>query len=200
MTQPWIAPGTGLAGKHVRLVPMEEAHIPGLFRAGADPEVWKFVPFRVRTEEDMRTYVRQALADRDKGEAYPFATLTGEGRIIGSTRFYTLAPAHKNLEIGYTWLDPAHWRTAANTEAKSLMLAFAFETLGCQRVALRTDMLNLRSQRAMERFGAAREGVFRKHMILPDGRIRDTVYYSVTDAEWPKAKAFFAAALARPSG
>jgi RimJ/RimL family protein N-acetyltransferase len=108
-----------------------------------------------------------------------------------------LSQPHKNLEIGYTWLNRSAWRSGANSEAKYLMLRYAFETLGCLRVALRTDLRNLRSQRAMERFGAVKEGVFRKHMIMPDGHIRDTVYYSVTDGEWANVKDFLEAALER---
>ena len=191
MITQWIAPDLTLSGRHVRLVPLETAHAPDLFRIGRDPEIWRFVPYAVHAPEDMLDYVRTAIADREKGESFAFAILdAATGRVLGSTRYYSLSRQHRNLEIGYTWLDPAVWRSAVNTEAKFLLLRHAFETLGCLRVALRTDMRNLRSQRAMERFGAVKEGVFRRHMVMPDGYIRDTVYYSVTDQDWPKVKAF----------
>ncbi len=198
MPKPWIAPDLTLPGRHIRLVPMEISHVPELFLAGRDQEVWRYVPYQVKTEADMLAYVRTALADRERGDSFAFTILDAEaGKVLGSTRYYSLTPIHRNLEIGYTWLDPAVWRTAVNTEAKFLMLREAFESLGCLRVALRTDMRNLRSQRAMERFGAVREGVFRRHMIMPDGHIRDTVYYSVTDQDWPRVKAFQLDAMER---
>jgi RimJ/RimL family protein N-acetyltransferase len=200
-TAPWIAPETVLTGRHVRLVPLQESFVPGLFRAGSDPELWKYVPSLVRTEADMARYVRMALADRDKGESFPFVIQAiGADRILGSTRFYALSRQNRNLEIGYTWIDPSAWRSAVNTECKYLLLRHAFETLGCVRVALRTDMRNRRSQRAIERLGAVREGVLRKHMILGDGYVRDTVYYSVIDEEWPKVKAFLESEVAKPGG
>jgi RimJ/RimL family protein N-acetyltransferase len=121
-------------------------------------------------------------------------------RILGSTRFYALSKQNRNLEIGYTWIDPSVWRSAVNTECKYLLLRHAFDALGCLRVALRTDSRNQRSQRAIERLGATREGVLRKHMILGDGYVRDTVYYSVIDTDWPRVKAFLEAELARPRG
>jgi N-acetyltransferase len=199
-TASWIDPSLVLAGRHVRLVPLEMAHAPALFQAGAHEEIWRYVPFRVRNLADMEEYVRLALGDRERGDAHPFAILSaGSGQVLGSTRYYALARSHRNLEVGYTWLDPSVWRTGVNTECKLLLLGHAFEALDCLRAALRTDSRNLRSQRAMERFGAVREGVFRKHLVLPDGFIRDTVYYSVTDEEWPGVKGFLRNALDRVS-
>jgi len=193
---PWTDPGLSLSGRFVNLVPLHPSQAPELFAAGKDPELWRFVPTRMQSQADMEDYIRTALDGRERGDCLPFAIQSrSDGALIGSTRYYALTPAHRNLEIGYTWLNPAAWRTAANTECKLLLLRHAFETLGCIRVALRTDLRNLRSQRAIERLGAAREGVFRKHMILPDGYVRDTVYYSLTDEDWPKARDFMAAAL-----
>jgi RimJ/RimL family protein N-acetyltransferase len=200
-TSPWVDPETALAGRHVRLVPLREAFVPELFRAGSDPEIWRYVPYMIRTEADMAQYVRMALADRDKGESFPFAIQAIDSdRILGSTRFYALSKQNRNLEIGYTWIDPSAWRSAVNTECKYLLLRHAFEALGCLRVALRTDSRNQRSQRAIERLGATWEGVLRKHMILGDGYVPDTVYYSVIDTEWPRVKAFLESELARPKG
>ncbi|MEO6095046.1 MAG: GNAT family N-acetyltransferase [Fibrobacteria bacterium] len=196
MTSTWISPELMLTGGGVELVPLAPDHIPGLYRAGKNPELWRFVPFAVASESDMGRYVSMALADRDRGEGFPFTIRhKADGRILGSSRYYSLSPQNRNLEIGYTWLDPSVWRTAVNTECKLLLLRHAFESLGCVRVALRTDLRNLRSRNAIERLGATLEGVLRKHMILPDGYIRDTVYFSITDEEWPQVKNGLAARL-----
>lgn len=201
MTASWIRPDLVLAGRHVRLTPLEPSHASGLYAVGRDAEIWKYVPFAVREPSDMERYVHAALEARNRGECFPFAiTEASTGNLIGSTRYYALAPAHRNLEIGYTWLERSHWRTAANSECKYLLLAYAFGELACLRVALRTDARNLRSRAAMERFGAVREGVFRKHMILPDGHVRDSVYYSVTDEDWPGVRTFLEASLERKTG
>lgn len=198
MTAAWISPDLILQGSHVRMVPLEPAHAPDLFRAGKDPELWRYVPFMVATPEDMDQYVRMALRDRENGDSFPFTILAaGSGKVLGSTRFYSMSRPNRNLEIGYTWLDPSVWKTPVNSEAKLLLLSHAFDSLGCLRVALRTDERNLRSQRAMERFGAVREGLFRKHLVLPDGYIRNTVYYSVTDEDWPRVREFLRASLER---
>ena len=122
------------------------------------------------------------------------------GRAIGSTRFGDIAPEHGRLEIGWTWIAPSHQRSAANTEAKLLQLTYAFEELGATRVALKTDGRNERSQRAIERIGGVREGVLRRHIRLPDGYLRDTVYFSILADEWPAAKARLTARLAEPAG
>lgn len=195
---PWIDPALTLSGRNVNLLPLNLSHAPGLWAVGKDPELWRLVPIRMQSQADMDEYVRAAVEGRDRGEYLPFVIQSrSSSALIGSTRYYALNPAHRNLEIGHTWLTPSAWRTAANTECKLLLLKYAFETLGCIRVALRTDARNLRSQRAIERLGAKREGVFRKHMILLEGYVRDTVYYSLTDEEWPKARDFLAAALDR---
>lgn len=195
---PWIDPALTLSGRNVNLLPLHPSHAPHLYAVGDDPELWRLVPNRMQSQADMDEYVRVALEGRDRGECLPFAIQSRSScTLIGSTRYYALNPAHRNLEIGYTWLTPSEWRTVANTECKLLLLRHAFEFLGCVRVALRTDSRNLRSRRAIERLGATREGIFRKHMILPEGYVRDTVYYSLTEAEWPKTRDFLAAELNR---
>jgi N-acetyltransferase len=196
MTSAWIPQNLELSGLRVDLIPLETGHAHGLYLAGKDPELWRFVPFTVGRESDMDRYVDLALGDRDRGECFPFTIRDrADGRILGSTRYYGLAPQNRNLEIGYTWLDPAVWRTAVNTECKLLLLRHAFEALGCVRVALRTDFRNLRSRKAIERLGASQEGILRRHMILPDGYIRDTVYFSIIGEEWPRVKAGLEARL-----
>jgi RimJ/RimL family protein N-acetyltransferase len=138
------------------------------------------------------------LADALAPEFVAWATVdAATGRAVGSTRFGDIAPEHGRVEIGWTWIAPSHQRTAVNTEAKLLQLTYAFEELGATRVALKTDGRNLRSQAAIERLGAVREGVLRRHIRMPDGFMRDTVYYSILADEWPSVKARLEARLAR---
>jgi RimJ/RimL family protein N-acetyltransferase len=119
----------------------------------------------------------------------PFVIIDKESqKIVGSTRFYDISVPNKGLEIGSTWLTPAMWRTSVNTECKYLLLKHCFETIGTIRVQFKTDSRNIRSQRAIERLGAVKEGVLRNHMILPDDYVRDSVYYSIIDREWPVVK------------
>jgi N-acetyltransferase len=178
-----------LEGERVRLEPLAEAHLPGLVEVGLDPELWRWTVSRVLTPEQMRGYVAAALAERDAGRALPFAIVErGGGRVVGSTRYLALAPADRRLEIGATWLARRWQRTAVNTEAKYLLLRHAFEALGCLRVELKADALNERSRAAIRRLGAVEEGTLRQHMITEDGRLRDTVYFSVLHTEWPEVK------------
>lgn len=179
-----------LAGEHVELLPMEPAHTAALYEAGRAPEIWDYMPARVATLEDMARLVREALRARAEGHELPFVIRARPaGRIAGSTRFLEITPAHRGIEIGWTWLAPDVWRTAVNTECKYLLLRHCFETLGMIRVQLKTDARNVRSQRAIERLGAVREGVLRHHRILPDGYLRDSVYYSILSGEWPAVRA-----------
>lgn len=180
-----------LEGTRVRLEPLAQSHQPALVEIGLDEELWRWTASKpVRTADDMTAYIALALAEGDAGRALPFATVDrATGRAVGSTRYAAIEPRHRRLEIGWTWLGSAWQRTAANTEAKYLMLRHAFETLGCVRVELKTDALNGRSRAAIRRIGAREEGTLRQHMITPSGRIRDTVYYSVLATEWPKVKA-----------
>lgn len=179
-----------LEGAHVRLEPLSESHIDGLCAVGLDPELWKWIPLQVLDRDAMTRYVRNALADREKGIAIPFATLDRASKnIIGSTRFMNIDVQHKRLEIGATWIAKPWQRTAINTEAKYLMMRHAFESLGCNRVEWKTDSLNTQSRNAILRIGAKQEGIFRQHMVTWSGRLRDTVYFSVIAPEWPRAKA-----------
>jgi RimJ/RimL family protein N-acetyltransferase len=189
-----------LEGRHVRLEPLTLAHLDGLCAVGLDPDLWQWTTALVLTREAMRDYVETALAWQAAGTALPFATVErATGQVAGSTRFANLERAHRRIEIGWTWLGREFQRTALNTEAKLLMLTHAFEAEGCQRVELKTDVLNRRSRAAILRLGAVEEGVLRRHMITAAGRTRDTVYYSVLDSEWPAVKRGLEEKLARRS-
>jgi N-acetyltransferase len=187
---------TTLRGRIVRLDPMKHEHAGPLSHVGLEPSLWRWIPHPVATADDMRSYVATALDEQRRGVSVPFVIIDQiSGQVIGSTRYANIEPMHRRLEIGWTWITPAHQRTAANTEAKLLLLTHAFETLGAHRVELKTDALNDRSREAILRIGAVEEGTFRKHMIASTGRVRDTVYYSVIDSEWPKIKANLRALL-----
>ncbi|MEM0962558.1 MAG: GNAT family protein [Bacteroidota bacterium] len=187
-----------LAGEHVRLEPLTLDHLDALTAVGLDDDLWRLTPRQVRTRDDIAAYIEEALESHARGEALPFATVhAASGTVVGSTRFGNVALAHRRVEIGWTWIAPPWQRTAINTEAKLLMLRYAFETLRCQRVELKTDRRNERSQRAMRRIGATEEGTLRKHMVTASGHVRDTVYFSILDDEWPAVEAALTALLAR---
>jgi len=179
-----------LQGKSVRLEPMTEEHISGLAEIGVGQTFWDFMLYgNVRTTDDMRNWVLDILSRAEKGTDLPFVAIHLEsGRVAGATRYLNIMPKDRGLEIGGTWYGVEFQRTPVNTECKYLLLRHAFEKLGCIRVQLKTDLRNERSQRAIERIGGVREGVLRNHMILPDGRYRHSVFYSVLDAEWPEVK------------
>ncbi len=179
-----------LEGDVVRLEPLRLDHVEALSAVGLDPSLWALTTIRVHTPAKMRAYVEDALTEQRAGASLPFATVErATGRVIGSTRFGNITPAHRRVEIGWTWIAPAWQRTAVNTEAKLLMMRHAFDTLGCRRVELKTSALNLRSRNAMLRIGAIEEGTLRQHMINSDGSNRDSVYFSVLDSEWPVVQA-----------
>ncbi len=188
-----------LTGHVIRLEPLAEAHVPDLTVAGRDESIWRFMRYGlIQTEAQMTDLVRHLLAAQAAGTDLPFAVVhLATGRAIGMTRYLNIEPANRSLEIGGTWYAVAYQRTAVNTECKYLLLAHAFETLGCVRVQIKTDRRNERSQRAIERLGAVREGLLRNHNILPDGTLRDSVFYSILPAEWPAVKANLLAALDR---
>lgn len=186
-----------LQGSAIRLEPLALEHVPGLARVGLDPDLWRWVPTLVASPAEMRDYVEQALEEQRLGSALPFAIIEqAGGQVIGSTRYGNIDRGNRRLEIGWTWVAPAWQRTRANTEAKLLLLAHAFETLGAFRVEFKTDALNERSRRAILRLGATEEGTLRRHVLVPrSGRVRDTVYFSILDHEWPAVRARLAARL-----
>jgi RimJ/RimL family protein N-acetyltransferase len=189
-----------LDGVCVRLEPLSPDHLPALVAIGLEPELWRWTTQVVRTPEEMEDYVRGALAEQAAGRALPFATVEkASGRVAGSTRFAAIEPAHRRVEIGWTWLAPRWQRTVLNTEAKYLMMRHAFERWGCVRVEFKTDVLNVTSRQALLRIGAKEEGILRSHLITATGRIRDTVYFSVTAAEWPAVRSMLEAKL-QPRG
>ncbi len=188
-----------LEGKHIRLEPLSLDHLDALCQVGLDEDIWRWMPYSALNEADMRRYVETALRQQAAGWSLSFATVerTSE-RVVGSTRYMNIDAANRRLEIGSTWIGAQWQRTVVNTEAKYLMLQHAFEQLGCIRVEFKTDALNEKSRRALLRIGAKEEGLFRNHMLMPNGRVRDSVYYSIIDNEWPRVKAGLEAKLARP--
>lgn len=179
-----------LTGKRSQLVPMQEAHTEALFLASQYTEIWSWLTERQPSSvEGMARIVKQALSRQQEGLEQPFVIIDQQtGQVVGSTRMYDFAPAHRQLEIGSTWLTPSVWRTRINTECKYLLLRHCFDSLGLVRVQLKTDGRNVRSQAAIARLGATKEGVLRRHKILPDGFVRDSVIFSVIDEEWPRVR------------
>lgn len=195
----WTSDAITLEGAVVRLEPLSMEHVTPLCDVALEPDVWRWTLSNVRTAEDMRRYVERALHSRERGIGYPFVTIErATGAVVGSTRYHAIEPDHRRLEIGYTFVAPAWQRTAVNTEAKYLMLRHAFEGLGMNRVEFKTDVLNRRSRDALLRIGATEEGVLRGHSITENGRIRDTIYYSILAPEWPETKRRLEERLARP--
>ncbi len=179
-----------LEGKFVRLEPLGLQHVSDLAEAGHDESIWRYMLYGYPdTEEKMRAWVEDMLQRQARGTDLPFAVIFKQnGRAIGATRYLEIRPEHRGLEIGGTWYGVNYQRTVVNTECKYLLLRHAFETLGCIRVQFKADSRNERSIRALERIGAVREGMLRNHMILADGTIRHSVYFSIIESEWPAVK------------
>ena len=190
-----------LVGTHVRLELLTAEHEADLYEAGRAPEIWTYLstvhaPFQSR--EAARRWMDEAFAQQATGWRWPFAIVwLATGRAIGSTSYLDFQWRDRALEIGWTWLTPAYWRTVVNTQCKYLLLQHAFEALGMYRVQLITDSRNQCSQRAIERLGAQREGVLRSHILCPDGYRRDSVFYSILDHEWPGVRHRLEATLHR---
>jgi RimJ/RimL family protein N-acetyltransferase len=189
-----------LEGQHVRLEPLSPAHEESLIAAAADGELWNSTVTIVPASDTMAGYIASALKAQALGRELPFVIIhKASGRVVGSTRFYDIELADRRVEIGYTWLAASAQRTAVNTESKLLLLTHAFEHWRCIRVALITDLLNQQSQAAIRRLGAKQEGVLRNHMVMPGGRYRDSVSFSIIEAEWPEVKARLEAKLGAQS-
>lgn len=181
-----------LQGSVVRLEPVCNDHTAQLWHIAKDhlDSIFRWMPYAMRTREDFDAFVAKASAEQERGESVVFATVEkSSGRVIGSTRFMNIDRANRRVEIGSTWIAPPWQRTAVNTEAKYLMLRHAFDVWGCIRVELKTDALNEKSRNAILRIGAKEEGTLRRHLITHTGRVRDTVYFSILDGEWPAVKA-----------
>ena len=195
--RPWIEPVT-LEGSAVRLEPLDLDHLPGLTAVGLDAELWRWTIVSIQTPGDMRSYVEQALSAAVAGTEVPFATIErSSGRVVGSTRYLSLEPHHRRLEIGSTWIAPPWQHGALNTEAKLLMLGHAFNALGALRVEFKTDSLNEGSRSALRGIGATEEGTLRNHMLTDSGRRRHSVYYSVIEEDWPHVRMHLEQRLAR---
>jgi RimJ/RimL family protein N-acetyltransferase len=176
-----------LKGEGVRLEPLRQEHAQGLYNRGQTTTDWNYMPRSSFIDmADVRQWIAEAVETPNQ---LPFVIVeTGKDKAVGSTRYLNIRPEHRSLEIGWTWLGQEWQRTGINTEAKLLLLSHAFDRLGCLRVEFKTDARNLRSQRALERIGATREGVMRNHMIVQSNFVRDSVYFSVIDSDWPEVK------------
>jgi len=193
--QTWVEPVV-LEGSRVRLEPLEARHLDDLRAVAFDEPVWRWTIMGPQDEPGLRRWLDAALANQEAGTERPFATIDlATGRAIGSTRFMSIVPEHKRLEIGWTWIGIAYQRTGVNREAKLLQLTHAFETLEANRVEFKTHARNDRSRNALKGIGASFEGVFRHHTIMPDGSLRDSAWFSILAPEWPLVKARFEAGL-----
>ena|ERR1022692_215999 len=180
-----------LEGLVVRLEPVRREHAEIFWEVARDAldDIFQWIPYRMKTREDFQVLVEKAFAEQERGESVVFATAErNSGRVIGSTRFMNIDRMSRRMEIGSTWIAPAWQRTAVNTEAKYIMLRHAFEEWKCIRVELKTDALNHKSRNAILRIGAKEEGTLRRHVVTWTGRVRDSVYFSILDAEWPGVK------------
>ncbi|MGC1977048.1 MAG: GNAT family protein [Candidatus Sulfotelmatobacter sp.] len=180
-----------LEGSMVRLEPIRREHAEIFWQVARDSldDIFQWIPYRVKTREDFQRLVEKIFEEQERGDSVAFATVErGSGQVIGSTRFMNIDRANRRLEIGSTWIIPAWQRTRVNTEAKYLMLRHAFEVWKCIRVELKTDALNQKSRNAILRIGAKEEGTLRRHVITWTGRVRDSVYFSILDSEWPSVR------------
>ena len=186
-----------LTGAHIALEPMRLEHASELLEAGRSPQVWQFMPARATTAETMQGWLVRALEAERLGREHPFVVRRRtDHRLIGSTRYLDVQKEDRTAEIGWTWYEPAAWSTAVNPEAKYLLLRHAFEAWHAIRIALKTDIRNLRSQAAISKLGAAYEGTLRNQRIRADGSYRDTPIYSIIESEWPGVKRSLEARLA----
>ena len=185
------------SGRHMTLRPLSPDDRDALAAAAAADDLWDLSYASVSQMKDPDAFLARAFAERDSGRSVPFAVLDRDGAVCGTTRFMRMNPPHRRLEIGGTFYATRVQRTGVNTEAKLSMLGHAFDVLHCRCVQIRTDALNLRSQAAIERLGATRDGVLRGHQVMPDGRLRDSVVYSILDREWPAVRRNLRFLLAR---
>jgi N-acetyltransferase len=188
-----------LADRSIRLEPLALAHEAGLREAAADGELWNIRVTFVPEPENTKKYIEDALKMREEGNRFAFAVIEeSTGRVLGSSSYHDILPAVKRVEIGYTWYAQSMQRSHVNSTCKLLLMAHAFETLQCKTVGWRTDNFNFRSQAAIERLGARKDGIIRGHALRRDGTIRDTVMYSMTAGEWPEARAQLIYQLSKP--
>ena len=178
-----------LKGPVVTLEPLRRRHLPGLGAAARETDIWDYMSANLADKDSLESWYAEARRFEKAAHQLPFAIrMTVEGTLIGSTRYLNIAPEHRRLEVGWTWLAPAHWGGRVNAAAKLLLFEHAFKKLGAQRIELRTDALNQRARRAILKLGAVEEGILRRHMVMPGGRVRDTVQFAVIDETWPTVK------------
>jgi RimJ/RimL family protein N-acetyltransferase len=182
-----------LEGSRVRLEPLAREHLPALEKVAYDERIWRYMLTRVTTRTELEAWLDAALAARSTGHLPWVTVLKSSGpegdRVVGSTRFLALDLRHRTVEIGHTWLSPTVQQAGVNPEAKLLQLTYAFDTLNLNRVAFKTHHENLQSQAAIKKLGAQYEGTFRNHNITPDGTIRHSMWFSITNEEWPQVRA-----------
>ncbi len=185
-----------LEGEKVRMEPLTLEHLPALYEIGLHDELWKWTNAICTTKPALRAYIEEAIVSREQGSAAPFITFDRvTNRIVGSSRFGNIDSRNRRVEIGWTWITPSAQRSHVNSAAKLLMLTYAFEQLGCIRVELKTDALNMKSRNAMLRLGCTEDGTFRNHMITDAGRLRDTAYFSIVVEDWPPIRERLASSL-----
>lgn len=178
-----------LTGELIRVVPMDKSHIQDLYEAANDENIWTHLHKTITTLRGMEAFVEEALQTKETGTEFPFVIIHREsGKIVGTTRFLYMSSASRSLEIGWTWFHPSVWGTSVNSECKYLLLQYCFERLNTIRVQFKTDERNIRSQKAIERLGAVKEGILRNQMIRKDGTFRNSVFYSLIDRDWPSVK------------
>jgi RimJ/RimL family protein N-acetyltransferase len=192
-----------LEGTSVRLEPLTLDHLPALEAIAFDPTIWRYMLASIRTPQDLRTWVEAALNAQTSGTTLPWVTIkkshdSSPGQLVGATRFLDFDLSHRTTELGYTWLAASARGTGINTEAKLLQLTYAFETLNLNRVAFKTHHENLQSQNAIKAIGALYEGTFRSHYIMPDGSLRNSVWFSIIRQDWPATKALLHRRLSAP--
>jgi len=190
-----------LTGNNVVLMPLQTEHAERLLQAAEDGELWNMKVTVIPGPSTVVQYIATALAGRESGSVMPFGIVRRDtGQIVGSTRFWKIDRKNRKLEIGHTWLSQSVQRSGLNTEMKYLLLEYAFEVMKCVRVQFTTDELNEKSRAAILRIGAKQEGIVRHERIMPDGRKRNSVRFSIIDDEWPGVKAMLSAKMARFGG
>ncbi len=189
MSNPITTEQITLRGETVELIPLTTAHYEELTKLAGDKRIWEFYAFDGSNPQIFEQVLNSTLKKKETGEQYPFVIkLRHNGKIIGSTRFMEIVPKDRKLEIGGTWLAPQYWATRVNPESKLLLLSYCFEQLHLVRVQLKTDVLNMRSRKAIEKIGAQYEGILRNELIRANGTNRDSAFYSILDREWPDVK------------
>lgn len=185
----WIQHPVILQGNKVTLMPLDRSHFNELLQIGADTRIWEYMSINGADPDRLKRHLESAVLKRATGEQYPFTVFDNQkNKIIGSTLFHNIFPEHRKLEIGWTWYDPAYWRTGFNRECKFLLLEFCFDVLKTIRVQLVTDEINIRSRKAIEGIGAVYEGVLRNERIRANGVYRNTVMYSIIPDDWQKIR------------